>query len=98
MGFRDTQVRQQQRHRFGGHGTAAIGMDGELSALDALSQTGLRDQGFRQYGGFPFGDHPPHHVTAVDIQDHVQVIIRPFRRPQELGNIPTPELIWGCSQ
>ena len=36
VGFDDAQIGQQQRHRFGFHGRAAIGMDGELTGRGHL--------------------------------------------------------------
>src|SRR5207247_8533371 len=40
MGLDDAQIGQQQRHGFGFHGSAAIGMDGELTRCDVLFPAG----------------------------------------------------------
>ena len=35
-------------------------------------------------GGFAAGDHPADDVAGVDVQDHVQVVVGPFRRAGSL--------------
>lgn len=37
VGFGNPKIRQQQRHRLGCHGVAAIGVDGELPRFDPLT-------------------------------------------------------------
>jgi hypothetical protein len=44
VSFDDTQVSQQQRHGFGFHGRAAIGMHGELAGRDILRAATVLDQ------------------------------------------------------
>jgi hypothetical protein len=58
VGFDDAQIGQQQSHRFGFHGRAAIGMDGELAWYDVLLQAGVFDEPLGQHGAFAVGDHP----------------------------------------
>jgi hypothetical protein len=48
---------------------------------------------FCQGGGFGLGDQPADHVAAVDVDDHIQVEVGPFRRPVQLGDVPRPALI-----
>jgi hypothetical protein len=43
-GFDDTQVSQRQRHGFGFHGRAAIGMHGELTGRDILRAATMLDR------------------------------------------------------
>jgi len=42
---------------------------------------------------FAAGQHPADDVAAEDVEDHVQVEVGPFRRPQQLGDVPGPDLI-----
>jgi len=39
------------------------------------------------------GHHPSHHVPAEDVDDHVEIIVRPLYRPLEFRDVPRPELI-----
>ena len=48
--FCDTQIGHEQRHRFGSHRAAAVGMDRELSGRNGLANTGGCDQLLRQAG------------------------------------------------
>jgi hypothetical protein len=48
VGLGDTQVREQERDRLGGHRGAAIGMQGQLPGRDALLGKRLGDQPFGQ--------------------------------------------------
>ena len=43
-------------------------------------------------------DHPSDDVSAEDIQDDVEVEVRPSGRAEQLGDIPRPELIGACRQ
>jgi hypothetical protein len=78
MRLGDTEIGEQQRHRLGGHRGAAIGVDGQLIGSDALLGAGLADQHLGQYRGFAAGDHPTDHVARKDVQDDIQVVIRPL--------------------
>jgi hypothetical protein len=78
----------QQRDRVGGHRGAPVGVDAQLAAGDALLGAGRRDELLGQDGGLTGGDHPADHVPGVDVQDHVQVVVGPFRRAVQLGDVP----------
>ena len=93
VGFSYPQVRHQQSHRFGGHRATPVGMDSQLIRLDVLTDAGGRDQFFGQAGRFAFGDQPADHIAAENIQDVVQVVVSPFGRTQQPGNVPAPELV-----
>src|SRR5919108_511 len=93
MGFRPARVAQKRRGGLGGHRPAAIGMQGELPALNTLPSTSLCDQFFCQRRGFAFGDHPTDHIAAEHVQNDIQVVIRPFGRTQQFGDIPAPQLV-----
>ena len=93
VGLGDAEVGEQQRDRLGGHGAAAVGVEAELAAGDALFGAGRGDELLRQGGGLAGGDHPADGVPAEDVQDHVQVVVGPFRRAVQLGDVPGPDLV-----
>ena len=93
VGLGDAEVGEQQRDRLGGHRGAAVGVDGQLPAADALLRAGLGDQLLGQVGGLAGGDHPADDVAAVDVEDHVQVVVGPLRRAVQLGDVPGPDLV-----
>src|SRR5437762_11210032 len=68
-------------------------MQCELTRLDALFVAALLDQSLGQLRAFAISDHPAGNVAAEDVEDHVQVEVRPFRRSEQLGDVPAPELI-----
>ena len=39
--------------------------------------------------------HQPDDSSAEDVDDDVEIEIRPFRRPHQLGDVPRPDLV-GC--
>ncbi len=39
------------------------------------------------------GQHPADNAATVDVEDHVQVVIRPFLRSLEFGDVPRPDFI-----
>jgi hypothetical protein len=47
--------------------------------------------------GARIGDQPAHDITAEDIEDHVQVEVRPLGRSAQLGDVPGPDLV-GCNR
>src|SRR5690242_11864401 len=73
-------------------------MQRELSRLDALFLAALLDQSLRQLRALAVSDHPAGDVTAENIEDHIQIEVRPFRGPQEFGYIPAPQLIGSRGQ
>src|ERR1022692_1907881 len=72
---------------------APIGMQGEGSRKDVLLGHRIGDQLFSELSGFPVRDHPTDHVTAVDIEDDVQVIVGPFHRTPDFRDIPRPHFV-----
>lgn len=89
----DAEVGEKLRDELGAHRAAAIGVQGELLTLDAMANTGLGDQRLRERRALALGDHPTNDAPAEHVHDHVQVVVRPGRRPLELGDVPRPELI-----
>ena len=62
-------------------------------AADALLGAGGGDELLGQGGGLAGGDHPADGVAGVDVEDHVEVVVRPFRRAVQLGDVPGPDLV-----
>ena len=54
---------------------------------------GRGDELLGQGGGLAGGDHPADRVPAVDVEDHVEVVVGPFRRAVQLGDVPGPDLV-----
>src|SRR5208282_6544648 len=89
--FGDTQISQQEGYRLGTHRGAAIGMQRELAGPDVLFRAALLDQPLGQLCTLAMRNHPAGDVAAEDIEDHVEVEVGPFGRPQQLGDVPAPE-------
>ena len=77
VGLGHSQI-HQQCHRLRVHRGAPIGIQGELSGLNALALRGLLDQSLGQLSRYPIRQHPAHHVTAENAQDHLQVKVNPM--------------------
>jgi hypothetical protein len=84
----DAQVGEQERDRLGGHRGAAVGVDGQLAAADALSGAGLADQDLGQACALAAGDHPAGHIPGEDVEDHVEVAAGPLGRAVQFGDVP----------
>ena len=87
------QVDQQLRDTLGDHRAPVVGVQGQLSGLDALLGTGLANEFLGEFFGFAFGDHPADHVTTVHIQNDIEVVVGPGGGATQFGNIPTPQLV-----
>src|SRR3954453_23147979 len=59
---------------------------------------GVVKKGLEQGGVFSIGDTPADDAAAEDVEDNVQVEIRPFGRSHQLGDIPRPDLVGGFGQ
>src|SRR5512137_3077173 len=73
-------------------------MQRELAALDVLFRATLFDQPLGQLRAFAHRHHPPGDVAAEDIEDHVEIEVSPFRWSEQLGDVPTPELLGSSGQ
>ena len=91
----DAQVGKQLCGALAGHGRAAVGVQGKDLGLDALVEAGLLDEPAGQGGALALGEHPPNHVSAEDIEQHVQVEVSPALRSEQAGDIPRPSLVRG---
>ena len=63
-------------------------MNDQLVRWNALFFNRRFNELLGQIGTFAVGQHPTDHATAVDVQDHVKVVIRPFLRSFEFGDVP----------
>ena len=68
-------------------------MNVQLAGLERLLAAGIGKQAFGQFRTLPVGDHPADYMKAEDIQDHIQIEVGPLSRPEQLRNVPTPELV-----
>ena len=87
------QVSQQQGHRLAAHRRTAVRVDRELVWRDPLLAAARGDQTAGQRGTLPVGHHPAGHVATEDVEDHVQVEVRPLDRATQLGDVPRPDLV-----
>jgi len=86
--FGHPQIRKQKGNRLGSHGTAAVGVNGEFAWIDALFADGFLDKNSRQLRTLAIGDHPAHDIAAVDVDNHVEVVVGPLLRAMQFGDIP----------
>jgi hypothetical protein len=93
MGLGDAEVSEEQRHGFRGHGGAAVGVDGQLITRDPLPGARLADEPFGERGALPMGHHPADDVPTEDVEHDVQVEVGPLGRPEEIGDVPAPQLV-----
>src|SRR5271154_7353708 len=73
-------------------------MQRELVGLDALAAARLLDQLAGERSALLVRDHPADHVATEDVEDYVQVEVRPLLRPEQLGDVPTPQLVGACGE
>ena len=53
----------------------------------------MLDEPCGQRRAFALGDHPPHDVSAEDVDQDVEVEVRPAPRPQKPRDVPRPGLV-----
>ena len=53
----------------------------------------MLDEPAGQGGAFALGDHPPHDVSAEDVEHEVEVEVRPALRPEKARDVPRPGLV-----
>ena len=69
---------QQLRHGLGSHGWTSVAVDRQLIAVDPFFDERLANQSFGEMLRFPVSKHPSHDVAAVDVEDHVEVVVGPL--------------------
>ena len=64
-------------------GAPTVRMQSQRVGFDAILQTGLLDELGGQRGSIALDDHLSDHVSAEDVEQHVQVEVRPGFRPHK---------------
>jgi len=75
------------------HGRSAIAVKDQLFGWNFLFFNGCLNQLPGQIGAFAMSQHPADDATTVDVEDHVKVVIGPFFRAFQLGDVPRPDFI-----
>src|SRR3982750_3747199 len=73
-------------------------MNRQLSRLDFLFATRIRNEPFGQFRTFTVGNHPAHHIAAEDVEDHVEIEVCPLRGTEQFRDIPAPKLVGASGQ
>ena len=68
-------------------------MKDQLFWLDTLFSNGCFNQLRGQIGTFSLSQHPTDDATAVNVEDHVKVVIGPFFWAFQFGDVPRPDFI-----
>ena len=68
-------------------------MQGQHLGLDGLLEAALLDEPGGERGILPFGDHPADDIAAEDVQQYVEVEVRPALRSEQPGDVPRPDLV-----
>jgi hypothetical protein len=79
------EVGEQELHRLGALRRAAVGLGGDLLLLGRLL-----DQRLGQLSVLQVLDRPADDVAAEQVEDHVQVVVRPLGRTLELAEANRP--------
>ena len=85
---RYAEISEKLRGALAGHRRAAVRVQGQHLGLDALLVTSFLDETPGQRRVLPISDHPAHDVAAKDVEQHVEVEVRPLLWPEQLCDIP----------
>jgi hypothetical protein len=84
------EVGEQELHRLGALRRAAVGVQRQHLGGDLLLLGRLLDQRLGQLSVLPVLDRPADDVAAEQVEDHVQVVVRPLGRTLELAEANRP--------
>lgn len=70
--LRDAQVGKQERDGLRRHRRSTVCVQRELTGLDALARTGLRDEPVGKHGGLAMRHHPADDIATEDVEHHVR--------------------------
>jgi hypothetical protein len=90
MGLGDTKIRKEQRDRFRRSPAAWIVKWSRSTPWAVMVSANSRSA---KMGPFNVRKHPSWCVPRVEIDDHIQVVVRPLRRSQQFRYVPRPHLI-----
>jgi hypothetical protein len=76
----------------------ATGMQRELVRANTFFGTRFSDECLSQFGRLALADHVADHLAAEHVQNDIQVVVGPLRRPFELGNVPAPQFSGLCGK
>jgi hypothetical protein len=68
-------------------------MDSQWARHNLLLLAAFSDELFGSVCRFARGDPPARDITAENVQNHVQIIVGPFHRTTQFGDVPTPQRI-----
>ena len=97
MALGHAQIGEHEGNGFRGHRASAIGMNSEIRRIGALLADRSLQKRLCKLGPFTIGDHPAHDVAAINIEDRVEIEIRPFLRTMQFGDIPSQHAIRSVS-
>jgi hypothetical protein len=80
----DAEISEQKRRGLGSHGSTTVGMQGRLAGRCGMLGGGVIEQCREQGGAFPVGDASANDSAAEDVDNDVEVEVRPFCRPISL--------------
>ncbi len=93
VGLEHAEVGEQERDGLAGHRAAAVGVHRQLIGRDVLLLADLGDEVLGDERVLAVLDGPADGVAAEDVEDHVEVEVRPGRRALELGDVPRVHLV-----
>ncbi len=93
MGFGDAGVAEQEGGGLGLHGSAPVGVDGQLSGGHPIVEDSFLDERLEQGRALGVVDTPAHDASGEDVDDHVEVEIGPFGWPHHLRDVPRPDRV-----
>ena len=89
----DPRVGQQQSGGLGLHWATATGMQRELAGRHVVFGDRVVEQRLEECRAFSVCHAPAHDTTAEDVEDDVEIEVAPFSWPDQLGDVPGPNLI-----
>ena len=93
MALGHAQIGEHEGNGFRGHRASAIGMNSEIHRIGALLADRRLQKRLCKLGAFTIGDHPARDIAAINIDDRVEIEIRPFLQTMRFGDIPSPHAI-----
>ena len=88
VGFDHAEIGEHQGGRLGLHGATAICVQRQLVGQHGMFGHGDLEQGFELNGTFGMLDAPADHAATEDVENDIEVEVRPFHRPHQFGDVP----------
>src|SRR3979409_568299 len=90
--FRDSHIHEELRQRLRCHRATAVRVNRQPLRINALSSDRRRKELLGKLRALAACQPPTNDVATEDIQDYVEVVVRPLLRSEQLGYIPRPYL------